>query len=389
MANGLRATSESMVGATLSARYRLLRLVGEGGVGAVFEAHDLMGSTKCALKLLRPEYAAEGRVVAQLFAEALKAARLAHPNIARCFGHAPADEPIPYVVSELVEGASVASYLRPGLAYETPQAIPIARGLLAAISEAHRQGIVHGDLKPENVFLIPRPDGPPTVKVTDFGMAKVMEAAGGMMTRTRSGAFLGSPGYMSPEQVRGAREVGPSSDLWSITILLYQLLTGREPFPAPTDAAKLTLILSTDAAPIDQGKPHLSAWRGLFVRGLARDPAERFGSAEEMEAAMLEAASIPVKKSLGVSATDMSPQLAPAVAVGRPSGHAQVEVVRTPRPPPPPPPEGVPATDSTLRAGQVPMMLPKGTRVPLWLTVVIALLCLAGGFVAGYFVAQM
>lgn len=388
MATGLRATSESMVGATLSSRYSLLRLVGEGGIGAVFEAQDLMGATKCALKVLRPEYAAEGRVVSQFFSEAARAGRLAHPNIARTFGHSPAEEPTPYVVMELVEGASVASYLRPGLAYEPPQAVPIARGLLAAIAEAHRHGIVHGDLKPENVFLLPRPDGPPNVKVTDFGTAKVMDAVGGMMTRTRSGAFLGSPAYMSPEQVRGGRDVGPSTDLWSIAVLLYQLLTGREPFPAPTDAAKLTLILSNDPAPIDQGKPHLSAWRGLFVRGLARDPAERFGSAEEMEAAMLEAASIPAKKSLGVSATDMSPQLAPAVAVGRPSGHAQVEVVRTPRPPPPPPPEGLPATDSTLRAGQVPVILPKGTRVPLWVVVVVAILCLAVGFVAGYFVAQ-
>ena len=89
------------------------------------------------------------------------------------------------------------------------------RGLLAALAEAHRQGIVHGDIKPTNVFLIPRPDGPPVVKVLDFGIARVMDAAGGMMTRTRTGAFLGSPVYMSPEQIRNAREIGPRTDLWS------------------------------------------------------------------------------------------------------------------------------------------------------------------------------
>jgi eukaryotic-like serine/threonine-protein kinase len=386
MATGITATSsESMVGAVLSSRYRLVRLLGEGGLAAAFEALDLTGGGRCAIKLLRPEYAAERRVLAQFYIEAEAAARLVHPNIARCFGHSPPDAPMPYVVMEFVEGASVASYLRPGLAYETQYALPIAQGLLAALTEAHRLGFVHGNIKPSNVILVPRPDGPPVVKLLDFGTGKVMDAAGGIMTRTRNGSFLGSPSYLSPEQIRNAREIGPRTDLWSAAIILYQLLTGRDPFPAPTEAAKLTLVLSTDPHPVDQGKPALSAWRGFFARALARQAEHRFASGPEMEAAMIEAAGAPARGALGSSVTDMSPQLAEVVA--RSGAQARIEVLRAPLRISPS--EGAPRTESTLRAGQIAVMTPRGQRVPLWLAVSVAVLCLAIGFVAGFFVAQL
>jgi serine/threonine-protein kinase len=334
--------------------------------------------------VLRPEYAAEYRVVSQLYEQVAMASRLNHPHLARCFGHAPPEEPTAYVVGELVEGASVASYLRPGMGYEPKTAVPIARGLLAALAELHRHGIVHGDVKPENVFLIPRPDGPPMVKLLDVGMSKVMEAAGGMMTRTRTGGFLGSPSYMSPEQIRGGREIGARADLWSVAIILYQWLTGREPFPAPTEAAKMTFILSSPPHPIDQGKPALAPFRGFFVRALERDPADRFTSAEEMEAAMVEAAGTPAPKPLGVSATDMSPQLAPFVP--RTSSEPQVEVLRSPPRPPAsstPPPDG-----STLREGQAPVIVARTPGAPLWVVFLVAFVCLALGFLAGFLVAQ-
>ena len=381
MATGFPATnSASMVGAVLSARYRLLRLIGEGGLAAVFEAEDLSGSGRCAIKILRPEYAAERRVVTHFYAGAEAASRLAHANLARCFGHSSAEEPSPYSVNELVEGASVASYLRPGLAYDAQIAVPIVRGLLGALAEAHRHDFLHGDIKPNNVFLIPRPDGPPVVKLLDLGIARAMDAAGGLMTRTRSGAFLGSPAYMSPEQIRNARDVGPRSDLWSVAILLYQLLTGREPFIAPTEGAKLTLVLSGEPAPVDQGKPELAGWRGFFARALARDPEQRFASAAAMEAALLEAAAAAGRGALGVSVTDMSPQLAQVVA--RSGAQAQVEVLRTPVRPPPS--DGTPSSGSTLRAGQVPMLPPQGASVPAWIVVLVALVCLAAGFLLGF-----
>jgi serine/threonine-protein kinase len=374
-----------MVGAVLSSRYRLLRLIGEGGMAAVFEAQDLAGSDRCAVKVLRPEYAAERRVVSQFYGGAEAAARFAHDNIARCFGHAPPDEPSPYVLNELVEGASLASYLRPGLAYDAQIAVPIARGLLSALAEMHRHGVVHGDIKPNNVFLIPRPDGPPLVKVLDVGIARAMAAAGGMMTRTRTGAFLGSPSYMSPEQIRNASEIGPRSDLWSAGVVLYQLLTGREPFIAPTEAAKFTLVLSGDPIPVDQGKPELSGWRDFFRRALARDAGQRFASAAEMDAALLAATATAARGALGVSVTDMSPQLAQVVA--RSGSHAQIEVLRTPVRPPPS--VGSPSSDRTLRAGDVPMLARHGSRVPMWIVVFVGVVCGVAGFLAGFVVARL
>ncbi len=375
-----------MVGAVLSSRYRLVRVIGEGGLADVFEAQDLAGSGRYAVKVLRPEYAADHRVLTQFYAGAEVAAGLSHANVARCLGHSSPDEASPYLVNELVEGASVASYLRPGLAYDAQMAVPIVRGLLSALSEAHRQGVVHGDIKPDNVILITRPDGPPLVKVLDFGIARAMDAAGGMMTRTRNGAFLGFPSYMSPEQIRNAREIGPRSDLWSVGILLYQLLTGREPFIAPTDAAKLTLVLSGEPPPVDQGKPELSGWRGFFRRALARDAEQRFATAAEMDAALVDAAATAVKSALGVSATDMSPQLAQVVA--RSSPQPQIEVLRTPVRPPPA--AGSPPSDRTLRAGDAPIMFaPQRARVPVWILVVVAAVCLVAGFLAGFLVASL
>src|SRR6185295_5695203 len=204
------APAQAMVGAVLSRRYRLLRLLGEGGMGAVFEAQDLMGQGRYAIKVLH------------------------------------AEDRSPYLILELLEGSSLTSYLKPGLAYETHHAVPIVRGILAALGEAHRQGIVHRDIKPDNVYLVPNPAGPPAVKVLDFGIAKVMDAAGGMMSKTRTGMLLGTPSFMSPEQIRNAKTVDHRADLWSASVLFYELLSGREAFAAPNELAKLTMILTSD-----------------------------------------------------------------------------------------------------------------------------------------------
>jgi serine/threonine protein kinase len=169
--------------------------------------------------------------------------------------------------------------------------------------------------------------------------------------------------------------------LWSVGIILYQLLTGREPFVAPNEAAKLTLVLSGEPHPVDQGKPELFGWRAFFARALARDAAQRFATAAEMEAAIIEAAAAQARGAMGVSVTDMSPQLA-TQAVARSGAHAQVEVLRAPSRPSPS--DASPPTDSTLRAGQVPMLAPHGTQVPMWIVVVVAAVSLMAGFVAGF-----
>ncbi len=306
------APSEAMVGAVLSARYRLSRLLGEGGMGAVFEAQDLMGHGRYAIKVLHPEYAHEESILSRFYSEAEATSRLVHPNIARCYGYALAEDQSPYLIMELLEGASLSSYLKPGLAYESQYAIPIVRGILAALSEAHRQGIVHRDIKPDNVFLVPDPSGPPVVKVLDFGIAKVMDAAGGMMQKTRTGMLLGTPSFMSPEQIRNAKGVDHRADLWSVGIIFYELLTGREAFAAPNELAKLTMILTGDPLPVDNGRPTLAPWRPFFARALAREVEQRFASAAQMDeaiAATERAARLSGAPAAPASTTDLSPEL--------------------------------------------------------------------------------
>jgi len=380
-----------MVGAVLSARYRLLRLLGEGGMGAVFEAQDLQGQGRYAIKVLHPEYAKNEHVLARFYAEGEATSRLVHPNIARCFGYAQAEDRSPYIIMELLDGSTLTSYLKPGLAYDAQYAVPILRGLLSALAEAHRQGIVHRDIKPDNVFLVRNPAGPPVVKVLDFGIAKVMDSAGGMMSKTRTGMLLGTPAYMSPEQVRNAKAVDARADLWSAAVILYELLTGREAFAAATELAKLTMILTGTPVPIDQGRQHLGAWRPFFATALSREPEQRFPSAAEMERAMTTtdhaARASGAAPSQPASTTDMSPELPKGISAHAPAMPPQVQVVAPAQVPVNP--SARPPSDSTLKAGEIPMLAGPSVRVPLWVVIVVALLCLGVGFGAGFIAGRV
>jgi serine/threonine-protein kinase len=374
-----------MIGAVLSQRYKLLRLLGEGGMGAVFEARDFQGDARFAIKVLHPEYAGEQQVLQRFYGEAQAVQRLSHPNVARCFGFYQAEDGSPYLVMELLDGAPLARYLGAGVAYDVPHAVPIVRSILSALSAAHSQGIVHRDLKPDNVMLVPHPPGPPVVKLLDFGVAKIMDAVGGMMTKTKTGMMLGTPAYMSPEQIRDAKGVDPRSDLWSVSVILYELLTGRDPFPAPNEMSKLTLILTSEPAPVDHGRPQLAGWRGFFTRAFAKDIAARFASAEEMARAMETIASAPVAAPTP-STTDMSPQLPKAAAMAS-SAQPQIQVVQAPASP------ALPAAprmvgDSTLKAGEMLMVPAPRSGVPLWLATLLAFVCLGVGFAVGFFIAR-
>jgi serine/threonine-protein kinase len=363
-------------------------LLGEGGMGAVFEAQDLMGQGRYAVKVLHPEYAHELHILARLQAEGDAMSRLVHPNIARCFGYAQAEDRSPYLILELLEGASLASYLKPGLGYEAQYATPIVRGILSALSEAHRQGIVHRDVKPDNVFLVPHPAGPPVVKVLDFGIAKVMDAAGGMMTKTRTGMLLGTPSYMSPEQIRNAKTVDMRADLWSVAVIFYELLTGREAFASPNELAKLTKILTEEPIPIDHGRPALAPWRGFFARALARDVEHRFASATQMDDAVVAtdraARAVGALAAPPASTTDLSPELPINFSLG--GGAPQIQIV-SPTPVAPPPMKG-PDLSSTLRASDAPVIAVQKSGVPVWVLLVAIIVCAAGGFGAGFFFAQ-
>jgi serine/threonine-protein kinase len=170
-------------------------------------------------------------------------------------------------------------------------AVPILQGMLAGLEAAHAQGVVHRDLKPGNVFLAREPQGLFAVKLLDFGIAKVMDVAGGMGNKTKTGMLLGTPAYMSPEQIKSAKDVDARADLWSAGVMFYEMLTGRTAFPAPTEYARLSAVLQYDPEPVETIDPELAILGPFLARALQKDPEARFQTAREMSLSLHAAAS--------------------------------------------------------------------------------------------------
>ena len=274
----------------LSRRWRVGNKLGEGGMGEVYAADPIGGGARVAIKVLRPEFVSDRDVLLRFLEEARTSMRLVHPNIVRVLEGAQAEDGSPYLVMELLEGVPLGAYTQNGGRVPLAQAVPILQGILAGLAAAHAEGIVHRDLKPDNVLLTRDASGTFVVKVLDFGIAKVMDAAGGMGSRTRTGVFLGTPAYMSPEQARSARDVDQRADLWSAGVLFYEMLTGRSAFPAPTEFARLAALLSSEPEPVQKIDPALAPLAGFFERALKKDRSERFSTASEMARALAAAA---------------------------------------------------------------------------------------------------
>ena len=387
--------SHQLVGAVLNGRFKLVRLLGEGGMGAVYEADSLRGEGRRAVKLLHPEYINEPQILARFFAEAEASQTLQHPNIARVFEAARAEDGTPYIVMELLQGMPLASFVSKHEPMAMHHAAPIIHEVLLALGLAHARNIIHRDLKPDNIFLVRDPRGGFNAKVLDFGIAKVMDLAGGMGNKTRTGALLGTPGFMSPEQIKNSKGVDSRSDLWSVGAMFYELVAGAEAFPADNDFARLTATITTDARPIEQVAPHLAAWGQFFRRALAKDPAARFQTAEEMDRSLMllasgspqvpEWSSAPTPRAaaaagptseaptgvarppVGAFAPSGSPAAPLAPAAGSPMPSAKTGVGGTvamavvPEPPPPAAPQGYPAAPQGYPAA--PQHSPSGHPV--------------------------
>ena len=271
----------SLVGAVLSRRYLLNREIGRGGMGAVYAATPVTGGPPVAIKILHPHFIGVEQVMMRFVDEGRMCVRLVHPNIMRVHECLVAEDGCPYLVMDLLDGVPLSAYTRDGGRVAVSHAVPVLQGMLAGLEAAHGQGVVHRDLKPANVFL-ERTGGTFSVRLLDFGIAKVMDAAGGMGTRTRTGALLGTPAYMSPEQVKSAKDVDARADLWSIGVIFYEMLSGRVAFPAPTEYARLAAVISANPIPIQSIAPELAPVASFIERALEKDRDRRFQSAREM-----------------------------------------------------------------------------------------------------------
>jgi len=223
-------------GDILGGKYQLLRLLGEGGVGQVFEAINLNTERRVAIKTLHPQWVSDPSVVQRFLREARAATRISHPNVVDVLD-LDVDQPTgaPYIVQEFLAGESLEAHLdaRPGRRFPVDEALRILVPVMGALVAAHRLGIVHRDLKPANLLLTVDRAGAPTPKVIDFGIAKLMESQPDSLRQTATGTLVGTPSYMSPEQAAGMDDLDARTDVWSLGVVLYELLTGSLPYEAP------------------------------------------------------------------------------------------------------------------------------------------------------------
>ena len=256
----------------LQGRYAIERELGEGGMATVYLANDLKHGRKVALKVLKPELAAV--IGAERFlAEIKTTANLQHPHILPLFDSGAADGLL-YYIMPLIDGESLSDKLKRETQLPVDEALEIAEAVAGALDYAHRQGVVHRDIKPANILLH---EGQPLV--ADFGIALAVTVAGGDRL-TETGLSLGTPSYMSPEQVTGERELDGRSDLYSLSCVLYEMLAGEPPFTAPTGQAVVAQILAVDPSPLGEHRRTVPTGVAAAVhRALEKIPADRFATA--------------------------------------------------------------------------------------------------------------
>jgi serine/threonine-protein kinase len=280
---------DPLIGQTISGKYFVHQLLGRGGMGEVYKATHLTLDKPVVLKLLKKSFLNDPSIVQRFHREARAASRLNHPNSINIIDFGQTDDGTLFMAMEYLSGRSLARVIAEDQPIPERRVVHIGAQILAALGEAHALGIIHRDLKPENAMLEARRDEPDFVKVLDFGIAKLNEPGDGAGRLTQAGIVCGTPGYMSPEQVRGD-ELDARSDLYSVGIILYEMLTGKLPFEADTPMGLVTKHLVEAAPPLSVRKPGLHVSPGLeslVLRCLAKDRQERPGSAEEMRAALL------------------------------------------------------------------------------------------------------
>jgi hypothetical protein len=258
------------VGSVVGGKLRIERILGQGGMGVVAIAMHLQLEQRVAVKVLHDQLAADPSTVERFLREARTPMRLRSEHVCRVLDVGQLESGAPYIVMELLAGSDLHALVRARGPLSLPTAADYVLQAMVAIAEAHALGIVHRDLKPANLFLTRAIDGSGLVKVLDFGIAK--SPARGDIQLTSTAAILGSPGYMSPEQLRSAKDVDARSDIWALGTILYELVSARLPFPA-TSVTELAMKVAVDPPdPIDVDP----AFRAIVLRCLEKDPAQRY-----------------------------------------------------------------------------------------------------------------
>jgi serine/threonine-protein kinase len=279
-----REGDDELVGKTLGQTYTIVRVLGEGGMGRVYEAtHKRISGKRFAIKMLHPEYSRQPEVISRFQREAEAAASIHSPYVVDVYDVDRTADGRPFIVGEFLDGQEFAAYLEKVGKMPVGPAVRIVRQICKALDSAHGKGVVHRDMKPENVFLtgdLARP----IAKVIDFGISKTGDTPGTALTKT--GMIMGTPSYMAPEQARGER-VDHRADIYAVGAILYCALTGKRPFDRGDPTATLTAVLTEDPPRPRSIEPSIPDPLELIIqRAMAKSPADRYPSMADLDGAL-------------------------------------------------------------------------------------------------------
>ncbi|TMB94803.1 MAG: BON domain-containing protein [Chloroflexi bacterium] len=301
-------------------RYRILRKLGEGGMGSVFLAEQLSISRKVALKVLHREFARDREFVQRFHQEAKLAATLNNPSITTVFDFDQGDDGSLFIVMEYLEGTLLSDLIRRDGPMDVGRAVRLGIQVAEALGAAHAMGVIHRDVKPQNIMVLTPGD---RVKLMDFGIARIGDTGDAHLTR--AGALMGTPNYMAPEQIEG-RPVSVKTDIYAFGVVLYEMLTGATPFNAPTSTAVLTKQLREPPAPLRRARPEVSPLvEQVVMQALEKEPEWR-----QETVGGLSAAPPPSRIPVPAPAVAPSPSVAPPPKVGAPTMASAATMVSAP-----------------------------------------------------------
>ena len=275
------------LGSTVAGRYRIVRRIGEGGMGVVYEAEDDRDGRRVALKCVHAHLASQREVLARFEREAKAATAAGNEHIVEVLDTGRIDDGSAFMVLEYLSGTDLASEIASGGPLSIGRMAHVATQICDALYVAHGMGVIHRDLKPENVFLVD-PGGRDFVKVLDFGISKIREAEGGQVTAlTRTGTTVGTPYYMAPEQAQGHKDVDHRVDVYALGVILFRALTGQHPFDDESYPMLVLKICTEAPPPVQRYRPDVpDALAAVIAKMLAKDPAERFRSMRDVGEAL-------------------------------------------------------------------------------------------------------
>lgn len=290
----LHETTLWQIGTVVRGKYRILARLGEGGMAVVYKAHHELLDEFRALKVIKHDLARDAEFMGRFKNEAIMARKLTHPNAVRVDDLDIAEDGLPFIAMELVVGDTLETLVQRAGPLPVSLVLDISLNVCEALDAAHKLGLVHRDIKPENIVLIAQREGPPIAKILDFGISRLRESLGGSKGLTQTGMVIGTPEYMSPEQAMAKKgvEIDGRSDLYSLGLVMYRMLTGEMPFQAETTVEIFLQQLKTRPHPPHELKPELGipeAVSSIVMKALEKDREKRFATGGEMAAAMRKA----------------------------------------------------------------------------------------------------